>query len=184
MNARLSIFQLTDENRAARPFDANGVAITDYSDSSGKTRVKGAEIEVSGKLTEQWEMLAGYTYMDTQNLSGDGNTLFEAMPKHMASLWTKYTLAGGPLTGLSIGGGVTAMSAFSQTNQTSGVTVSAPGYATVDAKFSYPVTKQLTATLDVNNLLDKEYWSRVGSVSTFNFQGPSRSVMVGARYDF
>lgn len=184
MNARLSIFQLTDENRATRPFDANGVAITTYSEASGKTRVKGAEIEVSGKLTEQWEMLAGYTYMDTQNLSGDGNTLFEAMPKHMASLWTKYTLAGGPLTGLSIGGGVTAMSDFSQTNQTSGVTVSAPGYATVDAKFSYPVTKQLTATLDVNNLLDKEYWSRVGSVATFNFQGPSRSVMVGARYDF
>ncbi|HCV75777.1 MAG TPA: TonB-dependent siderophore receptor, partial [Pseudomonas sp.] len=184
MNARLSIFQLTDENRASTPFDANGLAITTYSEASGKTRVKGAEIEVSGKLTEQWEMLAGYTYMDTQNLSGDGNTLFEAMPKHMASLWTKYTLAGGPLTGLSIGGGVTAMSDFSQTNQTSGVTVSAPGYATVDAKFSYPVTKQLTATLDVNNLLDKEYWSRVGSVSTFNFQGPSRSVMVGARYDF
>ncbi|MEH3023376.1 MAG: TonB-dependent siderophore receptor [Pseudomonas oryzihabitans] len=184
MNARLSIFQLTDENRASTPFTANGLPISGYSVGSGKTRAKGAEIEVSGKLTEQWEMLAGYTYMDTQNLSGDGNTLFEAMPKHMASLWTKYTLAGGPLTGLSIGGGVTAMSDFSQTNQTSGVTVSAPGYATVDAKFSYPVTKQLTATLDVNNLLDKEYWSRVGSVSTFNFQGPSRSVMVGARYDF
>ncbi|KUM43424.1 TonB-dependent siderophore receptor [Pseudomonas sp. EpS/L25] len=184
MNARLSVFQLTDENRASTPFDANGVAINGYSEASGKTRVKGAEIEVSGKLTEQWEMLAGYTYMDTQNLSGDGNTLFEAMPKHMASLWTKYTLAGGPLTGLSIGGGVTAMSDFSQTNQTSGVTISAPGYATVDAKLSYPVTKQLTATLDVNNLLDKDYWSRVGSVSTFNFQGPSRSVMVGARYDF
>ncbi|KTS74640.1 TonB-dependent receptor [Pseudomonas oryzihabitans] len=184
MNARLSVFQLTDEHRASTPFTANGVAITGYSVDSGKTRVKGAEIEVSGKLTEQWEMLAGYTYMDTQSLSGDGNTLFEAMPKHMASLWTKYTLAGGPLTGLSIGGGVTAMSDFSQTNQTSGVTISAPGYATVDAKLAYPVTKQLTATLDVNNLLDKDYWSRVGSVSTFNFQGPSRSVMVGARYDF
>lgn len=182
MNARLSIFQLTDENRVTRPFDANNIPITTYSEASGKTRVKGAEIEISGKLTEQWEMLAGYTYMDTQNLSGDGNTLFEAMPKHMASLWTKYTLAGGLLTGLSIGGGVTAMSDFSQT--VNNVTVSAPGYATVDAKFSYPVTKQLTATLDVNNLLDKEYWSRVGSVSTFNFQGPSRSVMVGARYDF
>lgn len=182
MNARLSIFQLTDENRVTRPFDANNIPITTYSEASGKTRVKGAEIEISGKLTEQWEMLAGYTYMDTQNLSGDGNTLFEAMPKHMASLWTKYTLAGGLLTGLSIGGGVTAMSDFSQT--VNNVTVSAPGYATVDAKFSYPVTKQLTATLDVTNLLDKEYWSRVGSVSTFNFQGPSRSVMVGARYDF
>ncbi|RED02097.1 TonB-dependent siderophore receptor [Ectopseudomonas oleovorans] len=181
INTRLSIFQLEDENRAAALLDANG-ASTGFYTNSGKTRVRGAEIEASGKLTDSWEVLAGYTYMRTENLSGVANTLFSTMPKHMASLWTKYTLAGGPLTGLSIGAGVTAMSDFSQTNN--GVTVSAPGYATVDAKFSYPVTKQLTATLDVNNLLDKEYWSRVGSVSTFNFQGPSRSVMVGARYDF
>ncbi|SEO97143.1 TonB-dependent siderophore receptor [Pseudomonas sp. Snoq117.2] len=181
LNTRLSLFQLTDENRASALLNPNGTS-TGFYTNSGKTRVRGAEIEASGKLTEQWEVLAGYTYMRSENLSGVANTLFESMPKHMASLWTKYTLAGGPLTGLSIGGGVTAMSDFSQTNNN--VTVSAPGYATVDAKFSYPVTKQLTATLDVNNLLDKEYWSRVGSVSTFNFQGPSRSVMVGARYDF
>ncbi|NMZ63206.1 TonB-dependent siderophore receptor [Pseudomonas oryzihabitans] len=181
LNTRLSLFQLTDENRATALLNANGVP-TGFYTNSGKTRVRGAEIEASGKLTDQWEVLAGYTYMHTENLSGVANTLFSTMPKHMASLWTKYTLAGGPLTGLSIGGGVTAMSDFSQTNNN--VTVSAPGYATVDAKLSYPVTKQLTATLDVNNLLDKDYWSRVGSVSTFNFQGPSRSVMVGARYDF
>jgi len=181
LNTRLSLFQLTDENRAAALLNANATP-TGFYTNSGKTRVRGAEVEASGKLTEQWEVLAGYTYLRSENLSGVANTLFESMPKHMASLWTKYTLAGGPLTGLSLGAGVTAMSDFSQTNNN--VTVSAPGYAIVDAKFAYPVTKQLTATLDVNNLLDKEYWSRVGSVSTFNFQGPSRSVIVGARYDF
>ncbi|HDS1745275.1 TonB-dependent receptor [Pseudomonas putida] len=42
----------------------------------------------------------------------------------------------------------------------------------------------LTATFNVNNLFDRDYLSRVGWISTFNFYGPSRSMMVGARYDF
>jgi len=49
---------------------------------------------------------------------------------------------------------------------------------------SYPVTSKLTATFNVNNLFDRDYLSRVGSTSTFNFYGPSRSMMVGARYEF
>jgi outer membrane receptor for ferric coprogen and ferric-rhodotorulic acid len=182
LNARLSLFQLTDNNRAATVYDSNGVAITTYKEAAGKSRVRGAEMEMSGALTPQWEVLAGYTYMHTEDLSGDTTTTFQVMPRHQASLWNKYTLNEGALAGLSLGAGVSAMSDFYL--QASGVKVSAPGYATVDAKLSYPVTKQLTATLDANNLFDREYYSRVGSVSTFNFYGPSRSFTLGARYDF
>ncbi|RRW40432.1 TonB-dependent siderophore receptor [Pseudomonas luteola] len=182
MNARLSLFQLTDKNRAATPYDENGVAITTYSEASGKARVTGAELEVSGSLTPNWDVLAGYTYMKTEDLSGDTTTVFMTMPRHQASLWTKYTLEDGPLSGLSIGGGVTAMSNFYM--ESSNVRIEAPGYAVVDAKLAYPVTDKLTATLDVNNLFDREYYSRVGSVSTFNFYGASRSLVIGARYDF
>ena len=46
------------------------------------------------------------------------------------------------------------------------------------------ITDKLTGTFDVNNLLDRKYVSRVGSVGTFNFYGPSRSFTVGARYEF
>ncbi|WP_043237833.1 TonB-dependent siderophore receptor [Stutzerimonas azotifigens] len=179
LNARLSAFQLTDENRAA---DADGLpGTTDYA-AAGKARIRGGEVEVSGYLTQNWEVLAGYTYMKTENLSGDENTLFQLMPRHQASLWSKYTLPAGPLRGLGIGAGVTAMSDFYM--ERAGVRISAPGYAVVDAKLSYPVTEQLTATLDVNNLFDRDYVSRVGSVGTFNFYGPSRNLMVGARYEF
>lgn len=62
--------------------------------------------------------------------------------------------------------------------------INAPGYAAVDAMLLYPVTSTLTATFNVNNLFDCDYLSRVGSTSTFNRYGPSRSMMVGARYDF
>ena len=95
---------------------------------------------------------------------------------------SKYTINQGPLTGLAVGGGISAMSNFYSEN--GGVRIDAPGYATVDAMLSYPVTSKLTATFNVNNLFDRDYLSRVGSTSTFNFYGPSRSMMVGARYDF
>ncbi|MBA1287635.1 TonB-dependent siderophore receptor [Pseudomonas japonica] len=182
LNARVSAFQLNDKNRAVNPVDANGTSITSYYVAGGKSRIRGAEFEVSGNLTPNWDVLAGYTYMKTESLEGAPNTTFMTMPRHQASLWTKYTLDAGLLSGLSVGGGITGMSDFYM--ESNNIKVAAPSYATVDAKLSYPVTKQLTATLDVNNLFDREYYSRVGSVSTFNFTGPSRSMTVGARYDF
>lgn len=179
LNTRVSVFQLTDKNRATTPEDDPTAT---YDVASGKTRIRGAEFEVSGKLLPNWDVLAGYTYMDTQVLSGDAVSTFQTMPKHSASLWNKYTVASGPLEGLAIGSGVTAMSDFYMTTST--YTVAAPGYATVDAKLSYPITKKLTATLDGTNLLNRDYYSRVGSAATFNFLGQSRAFSVGARYEF
>ncbi|WP_426151488.1 TonB-dependent siderophore receptor [Pseudomonas sp. DC3000-4b1] len=181
LNARVSTFQLNDKNRAVNPVDANGNTASYYV-AQGKSRIRGAEFEVSGNLTPNWDVIAGYTYMKTETLEGAATTAFMTMPRHQASVWSKYTLDGGLLSGLSLGAGVTGMSDFYI--EGSNYKISAPGYATVDAKLAYPVTKQLTATLDVNNLFDRDYYSRVGSVSTFNMYGPSRSLTVGARYDF
>ena len=183
LNARITAFQLTDENRAAGAIDDSGAPISGVYEATGKTRIRGGELEISGYLTPDWEVLAGYTYMKTENLAGDDNALFALMPQHQTSLWTKYTLPGGALRGLGIGGGVTAMSDY-YIERAGSPRLSAPGYAVVDAKLSYPITDKLTGTFDVNNLLDRKYVSRVGSVGTFNFYGPSRSFTVGARYEF
>lgn len=176
LNTRLSVFQLTDENRAAR--DQNNLFGTYYL-AVGKTRIRGGEVEISGSPLPGWELIGGYTYMDTEILEGDVNAVLSLMPRNQASLWSNYTLQGGPLAGLGLGAGVSAMSRFETSTG-----IEAPGYAVFDAKLSYPLTRQLTATLDVNNLFDREYYSRVGATSTFNFYGPSRTVLVGARYAF
>ncbi len=84
-----------------------------------------------------------------------------------AQLWSKYAISQGPLNGLAIGGGVSGMSYFYSENV--GVRINAPGYAAVDAMLLYPVTSTLTATYNINNLFDRDYLSRVGSTSTFNF---------------
>ena len=186
LNTRVSVFQLTDKNRYEQVYNSSGVAVSNVYEAGGKTRVRGAEFEISGKLLPNWDLMAGYTYMDTKVLSGDTVTTFQTMPKNQASIWNKYTVTGGPVAGLEIGSGVTAMSDFYMTTAsgTAAYTVAAPGYATVDAKLAYPITKKLTATLDATNLLNRDYYSRVGSAATFNFLGQSRALSVGARYEF
>ncbi|MDO6453482.1 TonB-dependent siderophore receptor [Neptunomonas phycophila] len=181
INSRLSVFQLTDKNRSATPYDSDGNAITDYSEATGKTRVTGFEAEVSGSINN-WDLLAGYSYMDTENLSGDDNSLFMLMPRHTLSLWSTYNLTHGQLNGLSLGAGVTGMSEFYL--ERAGTRLTAPGYAVVDAKVGYEVNDQLSLSLNINNLFDRKYYSRVGSVATFNFYGPSRNVMAGLTYQF
>ncbi|KAJ8136056.1 hypothetical protein OY671_010731, partial [Metschnikowia pulcherrima] len=140
-NTRLSVFRSTDKHRSTTSYDADGVATTD-SVAAGKTRVKGADVEVSGKSTPNWESSAGYTWMETETVKGDAETTFFIMPRNQASLWSKYTISRGPLSGSAIGGGISAMSDFYAEN--GGVRIDAPGYATVDAMSSYPVTSQST----------------------------------------
>lgn len=81
--------------------------------------------------------------------------------------------------GLRIGGGVTAMSDFESSSG-----VEAPGYAVVDAMIGYDFTSQLSGQLNINNLLDRDYYNRVGGVNTFNMPGAPANVVASIRYDF
>ncbi|MBZ9557447.1 MULTISPECIES: TonB-dependent siderophore receptor [unclassified Modicisalibacter] len=178
LNGRLSAFRLYDENRAASPDDPGA----SYSVATGKMRIQGAEFEVTGSLTEQWDLIAGYTYLDTEvqtasTARDDG--VFLLMPNHIVNLWTQYGFVGGALDGLHVGGGVTAMSDFSSSNG-----VEAPGYAVVDAMLGYDFTSHVSGQLNVNNLLDREYYNRVGGVNTFNMVGAPANVVASLRYDF
>lgn len=181
VNTRATYFRMYDKNRAATAIDSDGNTL-DYYEATGEARITGAELEISGTLVPGWDVMAGYTYMDTDTVAGDDNTLFMLMPTHQLSVWSKYTFLSGDLAGLSVGAGVTGMSDFYL--ERSGTRIEAPGYAVFDAKLGYQITPNLKATLDVNNLFDRDYYSRVGSAATFNFYGPSRSVIAGLRYDF
>lgn len=179
LNARVSVFRLYDENRAAPPADGS----SSYSVALGKTRIQGAEFEVSGALTPQWSVIAGYTYLDidVREASGNNDVAFTLMPKSQFNLWTKYGFEGGALDGFEVGGGVTALSDF-ETLSTPHVT--APGYAVVDAMVGYRFTSHIKGQLNFNNILDKTYYERVGSVSTFNMVGAPSNVVASLRYDF
>ena len=67
---------------------------------AGAQRVKGLELNLSGKVTPQWDVYANYTYMDSETRQSTtqplrigralGNT-----PRNSFSLWTTYALPGG-----------------------------------------------------------------------------------------
>ncbi|GAB2797301.1 TonB-dependent siderophore receptor [Halomonas shantousis] len=172
LGARLSAFRLYDDNFAA------SVPSESYSDAIGERRIQGGEIELTGSVTEQWDIIAGYAYMETDVDRGDVPTTFMLMPRHTVNLWTQYGFAGGRLDGVHLGGGVTAMSDFETT------AVHAPGYAVFDAMLGYDFTSQLTGQLNFNNIFDREYYTRVGSTGTFNMLGEPASVVASLRYDF
>ncbi|MFB9867498.1 TonB-dependent siderophore receptor [Vreelandella sulfidaeris] len=178
LNARISAFRLYDKNRAAAPADT-GVS---YVEAVGKMRIQGAEFEITGSITDQWDIIAGYTYLDTnveRSSSDREDGIFLLMPHNVVNLWTQYDFAGDTLGGLRIGGGVTAMSDFESSNG-----VEAPGYAVVDAMIGYDFTSQLSGQLNINNLLDRDYYNRVGGVNTFNMPGAPANVVASIRYDF
>ncbi|UJF25142.1 TonB-dependent receptor [Suttonella sp. R2A3] len=171
LQTRLSLFQLTDRHAEAPVPNEN------YSAAIGKRTVKGIEAEINGEITPQWTISAGYTHLKTEvDLEGDRQDgFFLLMPRHSGNLWTTYKVN----DQWTVGGGITAMSGFESSQK-----VSTSGYATVDAMLAYNVNDNLHVQLNINNLLDRNYYKRVGSKGTFNMPGEGRSVTTSLRYDF
>lgn len=168
VNASLAYFNLRDVNRAVADPANPGSSL-----AQGEVEVSGFELEMTGTVLPGLEVAGGYTYTDSRylNTATAGQTFSTYTPRHMLQLWSKYAFneSHGILDGVFVGGGLTAFSSFSSVS--GGVTIKAPGYATVDLFAGYNFNENVTATLAVNNLFDKKYYARVGGTSVFNFYG-------------
>jgi catecholate siderophore receptor len=147
-----AIFRIEKNNlRITDPFQ-NTVSILD-----GIARVDGVEFGAAGKITDEWSIFAGYSYLqsrilDTPDLSQNGRELPNT-PSHNLTLWTTYALT----NWLTFGGGATYQSfAYANTGNTAYV----PDYWKFDAMVSYKVDEKSTLQLNVYNLTDKYYFSQ------------------------
>ena len=135
-----------------------------------------AEFEVTGQPTENWNVYAGYTYLNAayENTAAD---LSEGTdPKHLFKLWTKYAFSSGKLRGLSVGGGMLA-----QTQTTRGVVQG--GYAIFNAQVGYRFNKHVEASLALNNIFNRDYYLRPPG-NFYSVFGDRRNVMLTVRSDF
>lgn len=175
LNARLTFFHLADENTGVSPFRGAG-----YKNPIGKREVQGVEVELTGSPTPNWDIMFGYTYLDTKVVTGESlKGSFLIMPEHRANLWTQYHFTHGVLDGLSVGAGVTAVGEFESSRG-----VEASGYVVANATVGYQFTDKLSGQINIHNIFDNEYYSRVGSSVTFNMRGEPANVMASLRYDF
>ena len=153
---------------------------TTYQVLDGKQRVDGIELTYSGKLTEQWKVYGGYTYMrselvKTTNEADEGNHM-PSTPRNSFNLWSTYDI----MPKLTIGAGATFVdSRFG--NEANSVEV--PSYWRYDAMAKYRVTKNVDLQLNVQNLTDKRYFDQVFSTH-YAHVAPGRAALMSANFHF
>lgn len=154
----------------------------------GEVRSTGAEFEARGNVTDNLELVGALTFLDTR-VSRSTDALIignrpQAVPDVFGSVWANYTFRSGPVSGLTIGGGVRYVgSSFGDDANT----LRTPAYTVADLALKYELgnlTRSLNGmalTLNVNNLFDKEYYSSCSSGYYCQF-GNRRTVLAGLRY--
>ena len=70
-------------------------------------RSRGFELEATTSLTAGLNLQAAYTYLDLAITAGDNEGAFPSgIPRHQFSIWSDYTVQGGPVAGFGFGGGL------------------------------------------------------------------------------
>lgn len=127
---------------------------------------------------------AGYTHKVVRDDKDVKISTFE--PEDQIKLYTTYKLKGN-LDKLTVGGGVRWQSMGWQdiynTPHTQYEEFSQDAYWLVDLMTRYQVTKNLSTTLNVNNLFDKSYYTNIGFYNSAAY-GEPRNFMVTTRWDF
>jgi catecholate siderophore receptor len=123
----------------------------------GLARVDGFEIGAAGKVTDKWQVIGGYSYLDssiakTSNLAELGRWLPNA-PRHNLALWSTYDIT----QKWTVGAGATYQSdAFVNTTNTAFV----PEFWKFDAMVSYKVDNKSTIQLNVYNITNEFYFAQ------------------------
>ncbi|MFD1121811.1 TonB-dependent receptor [Methylophilus flavus] len=126
--------------------------------------VKGVEIGINGKLTDAWSVAGGYAYQDAEftKAQPSANALnvipagadVAQVPRHTFSLWNRYDF--NEVWGAGLG--VISRSEMYALAPTVSTSVMLPGYVRLDAAVFAQVNKDLRVQLNIENLLNKDYY--------------------------
>ena len=182
LTANMAIYQIIKNNVLV---NANDPGNPDLLRQRGQEKGRGVELEVMGKLMDNWNIIANYGYNRTEiteDVPGDPNNLVGAIkenaPLNSASLWTKYTIPNTALQGLGIGFGfqyVDERNTFERNLQL-------PAYTIFNSALYYGIN-QFEIAANFYNLTDQKYW-----VGGYNFgriyPGAPRNFLVSVKYVF
>jgi len=156
LTSTVAFYSLTKQNMIIP------IAGTFFSEAINKARSQGIEMDIAGRISENLNLIANYTYTEAVILESNlkrvnaGNQLWN-VPKNAGSLWAKYDLQQETLRGLSVGAGV-----FFQGQKQGDIanTYQLPGYGRVDAlvKYKIPAAKT-TLQFNVENVLNQHYYA-------------------------
>lgn len=166
LGAKYDITSQLSLTAAIYELERKNVAMTDPANTSQNIVIdgqltKGVEFGITGKMTDRWSMVGGYSYQDAtftkaMTISGvsytAGATLGQT-PSHTFSLWNRYDF--NENWGAAIGV-VSRSQMYALTPSTTASTV-LPGFARVDAALFWKASDKMQLQLNVENLTDKDY---------------------------
>jgi outer membrane receptor for ferric coprogen and ferric-rhodotorulic acid len=174
LNAALSVYRTKQEGLAEAIPDTFLTADPSqqaYKSGEGAV-VDGFDLELSGALSEVWNLSTSYTHFIARN--AEGKAINTTHPRTQFKLFTTYRLDGA-LRDLTLGGGTTWRSGISRANTGSPngpVDVSAGSYVLVDLMAKYQISEHITATANLNNAFDKKYLEQIGFYSQLWYGEP------------
>jgi catecholate siderophore receptor len=147
---------------AVYQLDRTNVAVPDPLDPSVTVLVdgqetKGIELGLAGQLTEAWSVFGGYAWQDGELTATGSPTALDGaalaqLPEHKFSLWNRYQVT--PAWGVGLG-----LLYQSDMYTSTDNTVTLPAFTRVDAALFYSLNERIRAQLNVENLLDEEYFA-------------------------
>ena len=119
-------------------------------------RTEGVELGVSGQINEAWSIQGGYAYQDGELTDQLGGNRLAQLPEHVASLWNKYDFGNSFSAGLGI---IHQTEMFAAADNL----VTLPGFTRVDAALFYKLSERLRMQVNVENVLDEQYYANAHS---------------------
>ncbi|TBV05844.1 TonB-dependent siderophore receptor [Stutzerimonas kirkiae] len=181
LNANVALYQIKRDN-ATEVAGYHALNIAYYRAIDGM-ETKGIDLEIAGEVLPGWNVSGSYSHSRSEDSSGVRKATEH--PVDSVKLWNTYGFSGN-WQGLTIGGGARWQSKMSMLP----ITVSniyyravQDDFVVVDAMARYKFNQHLSATLNIDNLLDKKYYTAVGSVG-YGYYGTPRNATFSIRYDF
>ncbi|AQZ32658.1 ligand-gated channel [Pseudomonas sp. LPH1] len=179
LSLNLALFDIVKENVV--------VGSGDDMEAAGKVGSRGVEVDLAGRIADDWELIATYAYTHTELLddpSNKGNRLAQA-PRHTGSLYLTHELPIDDQLGTwRVGGGTRYIGERTGDNADS---FRLDSYTLADAfvRWEYPLLGHKTSLqLNLDNIFDKHYYpSTTGSQLNVSV-GEPRTARLSASVEF
>ena len=166
LSSTLAFYHLTKSNLPAADLSTPA---PDDAIPIGEARSRGIELDINGQPIDRLSLIGTYAFTDAKitkesmgtflivpTVGGKPGDPLPGAPDHQGSLWAKYEILP---ERFEVGTGVFLVG---RSPGVIGSTVDAPGYVRWDGFAAYHFNlggSRLTAQVNVNNILDKEYFS-------------------------
>ncbi len=146
LNLTFSLFEIEQSSPQVADNDPSTLDVID-------SEITGFELQLQGKVTENWFISAGYSNLDGEQVKRSGATGLcpRELPEHMFSVWNNFQLT----VEFGFGLGLTHQDTSFVNNGNSAIL---PDYTRIDAAAFYDLSDELRVQLNIENLTDELYF--------------------------